>query len=324
MSTGTITTQPEQAAAWLRAGRCVGIPTETVYGLAANALDTDAVVQIFEIKNRPSFDPLIVHVAHLEQAERFITDFPTPLRRLAEHFWPGPLTLLLPRRLDLIPDLVTSGLERVGVRVPAHPVTLDLLRQIEFPVAAPSANPFGYISPTTAQHVMDQLGHLIPGVLDGGPCSVGVESTIIGMEGDQVVAYRLGGLPIEQAEQLVGPIQIQLNQSSNPAAPGMLASHYAPRKPLLMTYYDAQDPRLSGKKVGLLTLKYQPPLRADLTALTLSHDGDLAVAAQHLFAALRALDQSDVDIIVAEPVPNVGLGRAINDRLRRAAFSVEA
>jgi L-threonylcarbamoyladenylate synthase len=216
---------------------------------------------------------------------------------------------------------VTSGLERVAVRVPAHPVALALLRQLPFPVAAPSANPFGYISPTTAQHVLDQLGSQIPGVLDGGPCAVGVESTIVGMEGDQVVAYRLGGLAIEALEEVIGPVQIQLNQSSNPAAPGMLASHYAPRKPLILKSLDVEIIAQYGigRKLGLLTLApFQRTRKEDIT-VALSESGDLAEAAQRLFAALRWLDASDADLILAEPVPDEGLGRAINDRLRRAA-----
>ena len=177
----------ERAAAFLSKGQLVAIPTETVYGLAGNALDVKAVSSIFETKNRPSFDPLILHVASLEQISPFVSEFPEKLKRLAEAFWPGPLTVLLARKAS-VPDLVTSGLDRVAVRVPNHPLTLALLVQLDFPLAAPSANPFGYISPTQAGHVDAQLGTQIPYILDGGVCAVGLESTIVGMEGEQVVS----------------------------------------------------------------------------------------------------------------------------------------
>ncbi|MFZ4635519.1 MAG: L-threonylcarbamoyladenylate synthase, partial [Saprospiraceae bacterium] len=176
----------------LNDGYLVGIPTETVYGLAGNALNPAAVASIFEAKNRPSFDPLIVHISDATELTRYALTLPEAARRLASLFWPGPLTLLLPRRA-VIPDLVTSGLDRVALRVPAHEMALQLLQALDFPLAAPSANPFGYVSPTTAQHVVDQLGGRIPYVLDGGACAVGLESTIVGFEADGVVVYRLGG-----------------------------------------------------------------------------------------------------------------------------------
>jgi len=310
----TTGTDPAKAAEWLLSGNCVAIPTETVYGLAANALDPAAVVRIFEIKNRPAFDPLIVHVTGLEQAERYAEVFPPPLRLLAEKFWPGPLTILVPKS-DLIPDLVTSGLPRVALRAPAHPLTQALLQALPFPLAAPSANPFGYISPTTAQHVFDQLQGKIPYILDGGPCRVGVESTIVGYENGQTTVYRLGGLALETIEAVAGPVQFQLNQSGNPAAPGMLKAHYAPRKPLLVgRRWTVDDGR-----IGVLTLQWRADLPEHTVQIALSESGDLAEAAQNLFAALRALDQADIDLILAEMVPEEGLGRAINDRLRRAA-----
>ena len=324
--TTTIGTDLSAAAYWLERGECVGIPTETVYGLAANALDAEAVVKIFEVKNRPAFDPLIVHVADIDAAAQFAEPLPAALYRLAVHFWPGPLTLLLPKR-PLIPDLVTSGLPRVALRAPAHPVAQALLRDLAFPLAAPSANPFGYISPTTAQHVLDQLHGKIPYILDGGPCAVGVESTIVGYDAEKPTVYRLGGLALEAIEAVVGPVQLRLNQSSDPTAPGMLKSHYAPRKPLFLTTNGQNLPEEAlsgqGKKVGLLLFRNDC---RDLTAsvkaakiVALSSSGRLAEAAKNLFAALRELDQSDVHCIVAETCPEEGLGLAINDRLRRAA-----
>ncbi|MCB9330063.1 MAG: threonylcarbamoyl-AMP synthase [Lewinellaceae bacterium] len=307
---------PDKAASWLIDGKCVAVPTETVYGLAANALDPAAVVRIFEIKNRPAFDPLIVHVPSLEQAQRYAEEIPAPLRSLAEHFWPGPLTILVPKH-SVVPDLVTSGLSRVALRAPAHPLTQALLHNLPFPLAAPSANPFGYISPTTAQHVFDQLQGKIPYILDGGPCRVGVESTIVGFENGQTTVYRLGGLALEMIEAQIGPVQVQLNQSSNPAAPGMLKSHYAPRKPMILL---GKTPwPKDGRRIGLLTLGQRADLPEHALQIALSETGDLAEAAQNLFAALRTLDQADIDLIVAESLPEEGLGRAINDRLRRAA-----
>jgi len=310
----------ERAAAFLRQGKLVAIPTETVYGLASNALDVKALSSIFETKNRPSFDPLILHVASLEQVNPFVSEFPDKLKRLAEAFWPGPLTVLLPRKAS-VPDLVTSGLGRVAVRVPNHPLTLALLAQLDFPLAAPSANPFGYISPTQAAHVAAQLGLQIPYILDGGACAVGLESTIVGMEGEQVVIYRLGGLELFEIESLVGPVTIQAHSTSNPSAPGQLASHYAPQKPFILGNLGELVPQLiqQGKKVGVLSFStHFPSLSADCQVV-LSASQDLTEAAQRLFMAMRLLDESQAELIVAEFVPEIGLGRAINDRLKRAA-----
>lgn len=315
----TIGKEIEKAADWLERGYCVGMPTETVYGLAANALDSSAVVHIFSIKNRPTFDPLIVHVSRLDLVNAYVTSFPSLLQKLAEHFWPGPLTLLLPKK-PIIPDLVTSGLDRVAIRVPNHVLALQLLNRLSFPLAAPSANPFGYISPTKPEHVLHQLGGKVPYILDGGPCEVGLESTIVGMEGDQVTVYRLGGLSVEAIESVVGSVQIQLNQSSNPSAPGMLKSHYAPRKPLILGDIPTLIAAHPDKRIGLLS--YRGVCSAAVAREeVLSISGDLEEAAQRLFSALRDLDNSEVDLLVGEYLPEVGLGRAINDRLRRAAVT---
>ncbi len=313
-------TNIQKASAYLKEGLLVAIPTETVYGLAGNALDVKSVGTIFETKNRPSFDPLILHVASLEQVNQFVTAFPEKLKRLAEAFWPGPLTVLLPRKAS-VPDLVTSGLDRVAVRVPNHPLTLELLAQLDFPLAAPSANPFGYISPTQAAHVAAQLGTQIPYILDGGACAVGLESTIVGMEEEQVMIYRLGGLDISEIESLVGPVTVQVNSTSNPNAPGQLVSHYAPRKPLVLGNLTELVPQLiqQGKKVGVLSFSTHFPSFAANRQVILSASRDLKEAAHRLFMAMRILDESDAELIVAEFVPEIGLGRAINDRLKRAA-----
>ena len=309
------------AQSFLESGQLVGIPTETVYGLAGNALNPESLALIFETKNRPSFDPLILHTSSLARVEEFVLDFPEKLKALGEKFWPGPLTLLLPRK-PIVPDLVTSGLERVAVRVPNHPLSLDLLEQLEFPLAAPSANPFGYISPTQAAHVEAQLGEKIPYILDGGPCEVGLESTILGMEGEEIVVYRLGGLEISAIEQAVGPVIIKDHSSSNPAAPGQLDSHYAPRKPFVLGDLSKLIARKQAEGIDFAVLSFstvfeQIPIDKQIVLSTL---GDLYEAAKNLFAAMRKLDESPVQEILAELLPENGLGKAINDRLRRAAF----
>ena len=311
-----IGTDIQVAKAFLEAGNVVGIPTETVYGLAGNALNPDAVLTIFRVKNRPSFDPLIVHTDSLDKLSQFVTEIPEAAQKLAAAFWPGPLTLLLPRQY-IIPDLVTSGLPRVAVRIPHHPLTLALLRSLDFPLAAPSANPFGYISPTTAQHVADQLGNQVPYILDGGAAGVGLESTIVGFEANQPTVFRLGGLAIEQIEQVIGPVEVRTHSTSNPKAPGMLSSHYAPRKPLILLQ-PGESPQPSDR-VG--TLAFREPFGGipSENQRILSPTGDLTEAAKNLFAYLRALDSAPVDVIYAEPLPNQGLGWAMNDRLRRAS-----
>ena len=308
----------QQAKAFLEQGQLVGIPTETVYGLAGNALDSEAVALIFETKNRPSFDPLILHTSSLERVGDFVEEIPAPLAKLANQFWPGPLTLLLPRKA-VVPDLVTSGLERVAVRVPNHPLTLELLENLEFPLAAPSANPFGYISPTQATHVNAQLGNQIPYILDGGDCAVGLESTIVGMEDDEIVIYRLGGLDIQEVENLVGPVNVKDHSSSNPAAPGQLESHYAPRKPFILGDLKKMisEKKLAGENFGVLS--FSEHFSEVENQLVLSPEKNLHEAAKNLFAAMRSLDESSATVILAELMPEVGLGRAINDRLKRAA-----
>jgi L-threonylcarbamoyladenylate synthase len=311
-----IGTDQQMAKALLEAGKVVGIPTETVYGLAANALDPDAVLTIFRVKNRPAFDPLIIHTDSLEKVARFVKDLPEAAQALAKAFWPGPLTLLLTRQ-PVIPDLVTSGLPTVAVRIPNHPLTRALLSSLDFPLAAPSANPFGYISPTTAQHVANQLGDQIPYILDGGPANIGLESTIVGFEDDIPTIYRLGGLAQEVIEQVVGPVAVRSHSTSNPKAPGMLSSHYAPRKPVYLVRPGAYPP--PAPRSGALVFRESFGGITDANQRTLSPTGDLNEAAKNLFAYLRELDQLDIDQIYAELLPSAGLGHAINDRLRRAA-----
>lgn len=308
------------AAEFLTKGDLVGIPTETVYGLAGNALDGSAVAKIFEVKNRPSFDPLIMHISGIDQVGKYASDFPEKLEKLAQEFWPGPLTVLLPKK-DIVPDIVTSGLSRVALRVPAHPLTRSLLGLLDFPLAAPSANPFGYISPTQASHVSEQLGDKIPLILDGGSCSVGLESTIVGMEDGEVVIYRMGGLSIDAIQEVVGKVTVRTQSSSRPDAPGLLISHYAPRVPFLVGNLDEliAEASKAKKDFAVLSLSRQFEEIEASRQYSLSNDENLNEAAQNLFAAMRQLDSSGAEVILAEYMPEVGLGRAMNDRLRRAA-----
>jgi len=316
----TITgTDIEAAKIFLGNGLPVGIPTETVYGLAANALDEDAVLKIFQVKNRPHFDPLIVHTHSIAGIEKYVKEIPACARVLMERFMPGALTLLLKKR-NFVPDIVTSGLDTVAIRIPNHALTLQLLRELSFPLAAPSANPFGYISPTTAKHVFEQLHNKIPYILDGGPTTVGVESTIVGFDGEQAIIYRLGGVTVEQIEAAIGPVKINISSSSNPKAPGALKSHYAPAKNLV---FDDEETlaqlKASGQKVGIIAFDSYLPGFSKTNQELLSTHRDLEEAAKALFSVMRQLDASDVDIIYAVKFPDEDLGRAINDRLQRAA-----
>ncbi|HAC26092.1 MAG TPA: threonylcarbamoyl-AMP synthase [Cytophagales bacterium] len=299
-------------------GELVAIPTETVYGLAANALAATAAARIFAAKNRPSFDPLIVHVATAMRVHELVTDFPDQAQALAATFWPGPLTLVLPKK-NHIPDLVTAGLPTVGVRCPSHELTLELLHLLDYPLAAPSANPFGYVSPTRPEHVQEQLGSKVAYILDGGPCRVGVESTIVGFA-DGPVIYRLGGVAVEEIENVVGRVRVMTHSSSNPVAPGQLASHYAPARQIVLGNIAELLTQHPNEKVALLRYHKRLP-DTPVPQIVLSPSGSLEEAAQNLFAALRQFDKMDVTLVLAELVPDTGIGRAINDRLRRAATS---
>ncbi len=308
-----------RAARAIRKGLLVGMPTETVYGLAANALDSAAVLRIYQAKGRPRFDPLIVHVADADQAWE-LAEPSARARRLAAECWPGPLTLVLPRRAP-VPDIVTSGLDTVAIRVPAHPLALALIRAAGVPLAAPSANPFGRISPTTAAHVREQLAGAVELVLDGGPCRVGIESTVLAPDPTPLI-LRPGGATRESLERILGePIaiagRVALATAVPLPAPGMLASHYAPRTPLTMKPLSSRWPDARG--AAILSWRGEDAPAGAFALEVLSRRGDLAEAAAGLFAALRRLDASGASAIIAETVPDEGLGEGINDRLRRAA-----
>lgn len=305
----------QKAIALLQKGEVIGMPTETVYGLAGNATDGMAVARIFGVKNRPAFDPLIVHVPDLETARQYVEKMPGKAEALANRFWPGPLTMVLKKK-PIIPDLVTSGMDTVGIRCPDHALTHRLLKALPFPLAAPSANPFGYVSPTTAQHVNEQLGDNIPYILDGGECNVGIESTIIGMEDEKAVVYRLGGLTLEQIESVIGKVILQPHSTSNPKAPGQLISHYAPSRKVLLGNIPNLIQQYGEDTSAILSFSHDYGVR---NQIILSPTGSMEEAAKNLFAALRLLDKMNINFILAELAPDEGLGRAINDRLRRAS-----
>lgn len=324
----------QQAAALLRDGELVGMPTETVYGLAADALNEAAVAKVFEAKQRPSFDPLIVHMPDAESAKQ-LGLFNQQAERLVEAFWPGPMTLVLPRKRDaqgkpVVPDLVTAGLDAVGLRVPDHPVALALLNQTQRPLAAPSANTFGSISPTLAQHVVDELGSKVKIVLDGGPCDRGLESTVVRITDEGVEVLRLGALPVEFIEEVLGEQVTVRKPSSSPGlvnqakpAPGMVDRHYAPGT--AMSYFENEESLAAFEPAGRWALLYTGPVfehaeRFEVVR-NLSESSDLAFVAACLFSTLRELDGMALEGIAALAVENEneGLGRAINDRLKRGS-----
>ncbi|MEU4645110.1 L-threonylcarbamoyladenylate synthase [Micromonospora sp. NPDC023814] len=305
-----------EAASVLRTGGLVAFPTETVYGLGANALDPRAAARIFEAKARPSFDPLITHLADAAELEKLVGAVPPVVATLAERFWPGPLTLIVDRPAA-IPPIVTSGLATMAVRVPDNTYARALIAEAGVPVAAPSANRFGQLSPTRAEHVVRGLGAAVDVVLDGGPTRCGIESTIVDARGERPVVLRLGALPLEALEEAVGPVTVRPGSSGQPVAPGTLAAHYAPRTPLRLAS-GGEPPTADGVRRGFLAFR-EPPAGDWAAVEVLSAAGDLTEAAARLFDALHELDATGVGEIVVEPVPEVGVGRAINDRLRRAA-----
>jgi L-threonylcarbamoyladenylate synthase len=307
-----------KAAALLTAEEIVAIPTETVYGLAGNIYSEKAIKLIFETKQRPFFNPLIVHIPSVDYLSQIVEYVPEKARLLAEAFWPGPITLVLKKKTT-IPDIITAGKDTVAVRVPNHPVALELLKQLPFPLAAPSANPFSSISPTTATHVETYFKDKIKMVLDGGACKSGIESTIIGFENDAPIIYRLGSTSIEAIEAVVGKIEIKNKKETTPDAPGMLERHYAPKTRTILTDNVSECiKQYPNKRIGLLVFNSEFESDAISTQIVLSRGGDMEEAASKLYEALHQLDKENIDLIIAEMVPDYGLGRSINDRLGRA------
>jgi L-threonylcarbamoyladenylate synthase len=303
----------------LRGGETVALPTETVYGLAADALNAEAVVRIFEAKGRPRFDPLIVHlpgrewlkrVAVIDQSSRAL------IEKMIAQFWPGPFTIVLPRQ-EIVPDIVTAGLDTVALRISAHPVFAEIIGAFDSPLAAPSANRFGRVSPTTAQHVLDELDGRISLVVDAGPTVHGIESTIVAVRNGRIELLRRGPITIEQLE-IFGEVVVA-SAVQRPEAPGQLRSHYAPSTPLVLVDDVSSFEAPSTKKCGLLAWRSLAAAKQFAEIRQLSSRQDLPEAAANLFRLLRELDQLHLDLIVAEKLPDEGLGAAINDRLYRAA-----
>lgn len=305
-----------KAVELLNRNQVIGLPTETVYGLAANAFVDEAVLRIFEVKNRPTFNPLIIHTDSIEKIQSFVNGLPEKARLLGEAFWPGPLTMLLPKS-KRVGDLVTSGSPLVAVRIPENQLALELLSRLEYPLAAPSANKFGSISPTVPEAVIAQLGKDVPYVLDGGACDVGIESTIIGFESDVPVVYRTGGLELEEIERIIGRIEVNKKSHEKPLTSGMLKSHYSPETPFYVGNIKEGLAKYKGKKIGVLSFLdiYQGE---HVINYRLSTGGGLREATKNLFNYMRLIDEEDVEVILAEYVPNEGLGRGVNDRLKRA------
>lgn len=308
-----------QAAFLLENNEVVAIPTETVYGLAANIYDEEAVKRIYQIKGRPQNNPLIVHVGSKEALQDLVSEIPVKAKQLIDKFWPGPLTIVLPKK-DTVSDYITSGKSSVAVRMPNHSETLKLLNLLKFPIAAPSANPFGSISPTSAEHVARYFDTKIPMILDGGECQNGIESTIIGFEGELPVLYRLGSIAVETIVNEIGPVRIQNFEEKAPNAPGMMLKHYAPNtKTIVVTdIIDALD-FYKGKKIGLLLFNTTIQTTDIVAKEVLSATADLEEAAANLYAAMHRLDKLQLDIIIAERFPDNQLGNTINDRLKRAS-----
>jgi L-threonylcarbamoyladenylate synthase len=302
-----------EAGRILREGGVVAFPTETVYGLGADVFQPRAVAAIFEIKQRPSFDPLIVHVNDMAMLERVAAAVPAGAISLLERFWPGPLTLVLPKRAE-VPELVTAGLSTVAVRMPSHPIARALIEAVGSPLAAPSANPFGRISPTRAEHVDRMLGHRVALILDGGATEHGIESTIVTLE-PRPALLRSGAIAVEEIESLIGPLERAVD-GTEVRAPGQLATHYAPATRLRVVE-PGNVPLVARRRAGVIALRQ--PFEGYAASRVLSPSGDLREAAANLFKSLHELDAMGLERIDAQPVAESGLGMAIMDRLRRAS-----
>ncbi|MGY5846824.1 L-threonylcarbamoyladenylate synthase [Salegentibacter sp. HM20] len=310
----------DQAAEELANDGIVAIPTETVYGLAGNAMSEAAVKKIFEIKGRPSNNPLIVHIKSLDDLGKVAKDIPDVAYTLAKKFWPGPLTLILKKK-DHIAKAVTGELDTVAVRVPNHTLTLKLLEKLDFPLAVPSANPFSSISPTTAAHVFSYFGDKIKYILDGGECQRGLESTIVGFDtNNSPVIFRYGSISVEEIERLIGPTKKYIHDNKRPTAPGMLSRHYSPGTECYLTQnINKMIASFEGKKIGLLLFKEKVASTQFIEQEVLSETGNMKEAAKNLYGAMHKLDQKKLDVLLFQELPETGLGITINDKLRRAS-----
>jgi len=299
----------------IKKGGLVAFPTETVYGLGADALNPVAAAGIFEAKKRPFFDPLIVHIAELQEVERISRNVEAKGIRLMERFWPGPLTIVLPK-LDIVPDIITSGLPTVAVRMPVHPAARSLIRSAGTPIAAPSANRFGCLSPTTAEHVYNQLGNSVDIILDGGPCSIGVESTIVKILNNRIYLLRPGGIAPEEIEDFTGETLLIDQSTGKHEAPGQLPYHYSPEKQVILV----DKITVIEDRCGYLFFNKPDLSYPENMSQILSETGDIREAAANLFSHMHRLDLLDIDKIYAERVPGSGLGVAIMDRLKKASM----
>ena len=313
-----ISTDIIQAKTILENDDLVAIPTETVYGLAGNIYSEKAIKKIFETKKRPLFNPLIVHIDSKNKLEQIAIQIPEKARKLADAFWPGSLTLVLKKKPH-IPDIITAGKDTVALRVPDHSLTLQLLQSLDFPLAAPSANPFGSISPTSALHVADYFPNNLKMVLDGGNCKKGIESTIVGFENEDPILYRLGSISLEDIESVIGTIPIANKNNATPDAPGMLSRHYAPKTKIIVSENIKDEvTKYPNIKIGMLLFRDSIEYNKSISKEILSNKGDLKEATSNLYAAMHRLDKKNLELIIAEKFPDNDLGRAINDRLERA------
>ncbi len=313
-----IGTDIHEAAAYLNSNEIVAIPTETVYGLAANALNELAVSKVYVAKKRPLYNPLIVHIKDINEVEKYAAEVPALAFQLFETFSPGPLTIILPKK-DIVPDITTAGKQDVALRIPNHPLSLSLLEMLDYPLAAPSANPFGYISPTSAEHVYNQLRGKIPYILDGGHCKSGLESTVIAFRENKAYLHRLGALGIDELKKIIPNISFETKDDNAPVSPGMLKQHYSPNTILVQSKnIDQLILEQRDRKIGIISFQKNYPIDAD-KLVVLSPSGDLNEAASRLYAALHYMDALDIDLILVEFMPEEGIGAAMNDRLERAA-----
>ncbi|MBC1759816.1 L-threonylcarbamoyladenylate synthase [Listeria ivanovii] len=320
----------EQAAELLRNGECVAFPTETVYGLGADATNHAAIQKIYAAKGRPSDNPLIVHIASRNQMDAFVASYPQKAMQLMENFWPGPLTVILPLKKDSLASNVSAGLSTVGVRMPENPVSLALIKEAAIPVAAPSANRSGKPSPTSASHVIEDLDGKVAGIIDGGETGVGVESTVIDCSREIPVILRPGGITKEQIEQVIGSVELATNdakETEKPKAPGMKYTHYAPKAPVYLIegskefwQKEINKAEAAHKKIGILaTTELIEKLATNAIIQTTGSIKSMEEVATHLYKGLRAFDHADVDIIFAEVYPEIKLGTAVMNRLEKAA-----
>lgn len=306
----------KRAAQAIRDGDIVAFPTETVYGLGADGLNPTAVSKIFEAKNRPSFNPLILHIASIEQLDEIVEATSETVQKISQAFWPGPLTIVLPKK-KIVPEIVTAGNPTVAVRMPDHPDALELIKAVGGPIAAPSANTFGFLSPTTAKHVEKQLGRKVEIILDGGKCNIGVESTIVLVNNDIIQILRPGGISIEMLNSVCDRVEVKETDPNNPSAPGQLLHHYAPDIPVKFIEEVHAEEIKNKKLAGLFFIENKTDYKFEKIEI-LSKTGEIHEAAANLFHHLHSLESSEVDLILVEAIREDGLGAAIMDRLRKA------